>query len=104
VNVIFTESAINEIAKIAADVNSTVENIGARRLHTVIERLMENISFNCGRLSTAALREEMAKRQALGAAYVPSEGAMSIVEIDGPLVKEKVGDLLLKSDLSQFIL
>tara|TARA_Y100000590_G_scaffold456750_1_gene607957 strand:+ start:9173 stop:10480 length:1308 start_codon:yes stop_codon:yes gene_type:complete len=41
----FTEEAIDEIASVAAEVNSTVENIGARRLHTVMERLLDELSF-----------------------------------------------------------
>eukprot|EP01100_Stratorugosa_tubuloviscum_P004972 TRINITY_DN2264_c2_g1_i1.p1 TRINITY_DN2264_c2_g1~~TRINITY_DN2264_c2_g1_i1.p1 ORF type:complete len:532 (-),score=213.72 TRINITY_DN2264_c2_g1_i1:32-1585(-) len=43
----FTPEAIQEIAKIAAEINSTTENIGARRLHFVIEKLTEEMSFNC---------------------------------------------------------
>jgi len=42
----FTDEAIREIAKIAAEVNKMIENIGARRLHTVIERIVEDLSFN----------------------------------------------------------
>ena len=41
----FTDEAVEEIASLAAEVNSAVENIGARRLHTVMERLLEEISF-----------------------------------------------------------
>ena len=42
----FTEEAINQLAKLAAEINGTVENIGARRLHTVLEKLLEEISFS----------------------------------------------------------
>jgi len=42
----FTDEAIREVARVAFEVNSTVENIGARRLHTVIERIMDEISFD----------------------------------------------------------
>jgi len=42
----FTDEAIREIAKIAYEVNQTIENIGARRLHTVIEKVLEDVSFN----------------------------------------------------------
>ena len=45
----FTKTAIAEIAKISADVNASVENIGARRLHTVMERLLDDISFTASR-------------------------------------------------------
>ena len=41
----FTEDGINTIANIATEVNSSVENIGARRLHTIIERVLDEISF-----------------------------------------------------------
>ena len=41
----FTEDAIEEIAKIAEEVNEKTENIGARRLHTILERIMEDYSF-----------------------------------------------------------
>jgi ATP-dependent HslUV protease ATP-binding subunit HslU len=56
-NLRFEDSAIREIARIAREVNATVENIGARRLHTVIERIMDDISFDApdksGALPTA---------------------------------------------------
>jgi ATP-dependent HslUV protease ATP-binding subunit HslU len=44
----FEDDATKEIARMAAQVNRTVENIGARRLHTVMERIMEEISFDAG--------------------------------------------------------
>ncbi|QID33375.1 ATP-dependent protease ATPase subunit HslU [Pampinifervens florentissimum] len=47
----FTEDALEEIARIAEDANSRTENIGARRLHTVMEKLLEDISFNAPELS-----------------------------------------------------
>ena len=42
----FTDDGINMLAKISAEVNSSVENIGARRLHTIIEKVLDDISFN----------------------------------------------------------
>jgi ATP-dependent HslUV protease ATP-binding subunit HslU len=48
INLKFTDEAINKIAEISEDINSTSEDIGARRLHTVMERLLEDISFNAG--------------------------------------------------------
>ena len=42
----FTEDAIHEISRVAAEVNASIDNIGARRLHTVLERIVEEISFN----------------------------------------------------------
>jgi len=76
----FTDKAVAEIARIAAEVNETVENIGARRLHTVVEKIIEDTSFNCDRLTGKD------------------------VVIDENYVKEHLGDMLLKTDLSKFIL
>ena len=76
----FTGEAIEEIARLSADINSGVENIGARRLHTVMERLLEEISF------TATDR-----------------GGETIV-IDAEMVRERVGELLKNADLTKFIL
>ena len=76
----FTEDAIEEIARLSADINSGVENIGAWRLHTVMERLLEEISF------TATDR-----------------GGETIV-IDAGMVRERVGELLKNADLTKFIL
>ena len=49
----FTDEAIEEIAGIAEDMNATSEDIGARRLHTVMENLLEDVSFNAGGDTTA---------------------------------------------------
>ena len=76
----FTEDAINEIARIAAEVNGTVENIGARRLHTVMERLLEEISFT----ATDRAGEE--------------------IKIDAAYVRRTVAGLAKNADLSKFIL
>lgn len=80
VNLDFTDDAIAEIAKVAADVNRSVENIGARRLQTVLERLLDDISF------TAADR------------------AGEAITINAGAVRETVGDLAKDADLSKFIL
>ncbi len=80
VTLTFTDDAIDEIASVAADVNATVENIGARRLHTVMERLLDEISF--------------------AATDSPGES----VTIDAAYVREHVSDLAKDSDLSKFIL
>jgi len=77
----FAEEAIDEIASLAVDINTTVENIGARRLHTVLERLLEEISF---------------------AACDMSEG--STVTIDREYVRTHVSALAKNADLSKFIL
>merc|ERR1711865_250792 len=76
----FTDEAIREIARLAAEINETVENIGARRLHTVIERIVEDISFDAPELSGTK------------------------VEIDVNNVKEHVTDMLQSGDLSKYIL
>ncbi len=76
----FTDGAIDELARLSAEINASVENIGARRLHTVLERLLEDISF------TATDR-----------------GGETIV-IDADLVRERVGKLSSNADLSKFIL
>lgn len=77
---LFDEDAIRELAKLATDVNQHVENIGARRLHTVIEKLLEEISF------TASDKQE------------------ETVTITVDYVRKTVGDLVKNADLSQFIL
>jgi len=76
----FTDESVRELARLAAEINSNVENIGARRLHTVMEKLLEEISF------TAADR------------------AGEKIVIDGALVRERVGTLAKDGDLSKFIL
>jgi ATP-dependent HslUV protease ATP-binding subunit HslU len=76
----FTEEAIGALADLAAEINRGVENIGARRLHTVLERLLEEISYSA------------------------TDRAGSTVTIDAALVKERVGDLAKNADLSKFIL
>ena len=76
----FSEDGIDTIANLASDVNSKVENIGARRLHTIIERVLDDISF------TATDR-----------------GGEKIV-IDSAYVKKNLGELVKDMDLSKFIL
>jgi ATP-dependent HslUV protease ATP-binding subunit HslU len=76
----FTPEAIETLADLAAEINRGVENIGARRLHTVLERLLEEISFSA------------------------TDRAGSTVVIDAALVKERVGELAKNADLSKFIL
>jgi len=76
----FAPDGIKAIAKLASDVNGTVENIGARRLHTVLERLLDDISFSA-----------------------PDRSGQNL-EITEAYVLEKVGDLAGNADLSRFIL
>ena len=77
----FDEAAIDELALLAEEINAAVENIGARRLHTILERLLEEISF------TASDRPNG-----------------TLVEIDRAYVREQVGALAQNADLSKFIL
>ena len=76
----FTKNGIAEIAKISAEVNASVENIGARRLHTVMERLLDDISFKA------------------------TDKSGETVKIDKAYVQEHVGKLAANQDLSKFIL
>jgi len=76
----FTEDAINEIADLSAEINSSVENIGARRLQTVMEKLVEEISFTA------------------------SERSGESLTIDASYVQDKVSALAKDSDLRKFIL
>jgi ATP-dependent HslUV protease ATP-binding subunit HslU len=76
----FTDAAIDEIARLSAEINSSVENIGARRLHTVLERLLEEISFDA------------------------SDKAGTDIVIDADDVRDRVGALAKNADLSKFIL
>jgi ATP-dependent HslUV protease ATP-binding subunit HslU len=76
----FTPDGVDEIANLAAEVNRGVENIGARRLHTILERLLEEISF--------AATDQPGTRLTIDAGYV----------------RGKVGDLAKNADLSKFIL
>lgn len=76
----FTDDAIDEIARISANVNETVENIGARRLHTVLEKLLDDISFTA------------------------TDRAGETFKVDANYVREQVEDLSKDSDLSKFIL
>src|SRR3984893_18532559 len=77
----FRPEAIDEIALLAEQINSTIENIGARRLHTILERLLEEVSFT--------------------ASDKPSGTA---IMIDEDYVRERVGELAKNADLSRFIL
>lgn len=76
----FTDDAVAELARIAAEVNAQMENIGARRLHTIMERLLDELSFD------APDREE--KTQTIDAAYV----------------RGKLDDVVKNEDLSRYIL
>lgn len=76
----FSEDAIAAIASVAAEVNATVENIGARRLQTIMERVLDEISFTA------------------------PDRTGEDVQIDGEFVRKNVGELAKNADLSRFIL
>ena len=76
----FEESGLREMARLATDVNAKAEDIGARRLHTIIERVLEELSFTA-----------------------PDRSGERVV-IDGPFVLERVGEVAADEDLSAYIL
>jgi ATP-dependent HslUV protease ATP-binding subunit HslU len=80
VDLAITDDAIEEIARIAEEVNERMENIGARRLHTVMERLLDEISFDAS---------DLAGRK---------------IVVDGKTVREKLQDIASDEDLSRYIL
>ena len=80
VNVTFTEDGIRALAAIAAEVNRAVENIGARRLYTVLERVFEELSF-----------------------AAPDRAGQAVV-VDAAYVEESIGDLSRSADLSRYVL
>jgi len=76
----FTEDAISKLADMTAEMNRSTENIGARRLHTLLEKLLEEISFS------------------------GSELTEKIQRIDSNYVEEKLGGLIEDKDLRQYVL
>ena len=78
--IIFKDEAIERMSNLAAEVNSTMENIGARRLHTIMEMLLEDISFNASDMNEKA------------------------IEIDRTYVDERLKDIVQDQDLSRYIL
>ncbi len=81
VNITFTDDAVREIARIATQVNDEVENIGARRLHTILTTLLEEILFD-----------------------VPDDIRAENLEIDAAQVRERLHAIVTNRDLSQYIL
>jgi ATP-dependent HslUV protease ATP-binding subunit HslU len=80
VDLAFADDAVDELARIAATVNARTENIGARRLHTVLERLLEQISFDAPEMHGKAVR------------------------IDAAYVHDRLNEVLANEDLSRYIL
>lgn len=81
VEITFNDDSIMEIAKIAAEVNENVENIGARRLHTILSNLLEDLLFE-----------------------IPDKNKKKKIEIDKELVLKKLGAIVKDRDLSRYIL
>ncbi|KAF8820763.1 putative ATP-dependent hsl protease ATP-binding subunit hslU, partial [Cardiosporidium cionae] len=77
----FTKDAIHEVAKVSWEVNSTIENIGARRLHTVLERVLQDINFQA-----------------------PNMDKGNHVIVDAEFVRTNISEFLNKTDLSKYIL
>jgi ATP-dependent HslUV protease ATP-binding subunit HslU len=80
VNLEFTNDGIDTLAKISAEVNSSVENIGARRLHTIIEKVLDDISFNA------------------------TDRSGETITVNKKYVQDNLGNLIKDTDLSKFIL
>lgn len=78
----FTADAIEKIAEISEDVNSTSEDIGARRLHTVMERLLEDISYNAGGNDYPVIQ----------------------VEVNAKYVEEHLENIIKNRDLKKYVL
>ena len=76
----FSEDGIDTIANIATEVNATIENIGARRLHTIIEKILDEISFTA------------------------TDRSGEKIIIDKAYVEKNIGELVKDTDLSKFIL
>ncbi|MFS0553041.1 ATP-dependent protease ATPase subunit HslU [Brevibacillus sp. 179-C9.3 HS] len=80
VQVDFTPEAIQELARLAAEVNQSTDNIGARRLHTILEKLLEDLSFEAPEIH------------------------LEVVQITPDYVRQKLGNIVGNKDLSQYIL
>ena len=81
IEIVFTDDAVNELARIAAEVNAQVENIGARRLHTIMSSLFDELLF-----------------------AVPDDINSGKITIDKQYVEKQLDDLVKDKDLSHYIL
>ena len=90
IDLVFTKEAVEYIANIAAKVNKTVDNIGARRLHTVLERIVEELSFSAPERSSK---------------FVADGGSGQLeVKVDVEDIDKAIGSMLKQEDLSRFVL
>jgi ATP-dependent HslUV protease ATP-binding subunit HslU len=112
----FTREAIQEMAQFAFRVNETTENIGARRLHTILERVLDEISFQAPDLMKASRSEAteegvVAQIAASGAASplpvierTTDAGAEKVIVVDPEYVRQQVASIVKDQDLSRYIL
>jgi ATP-dependent HslUV protease ATP-binding subunit HslU len=101
VDLSFTDGAIRAVARIAAEVNTAVDNIGARRLHSILERLLEDVSFSAP--DTVAAAAQAAGASASGGGG-PAPALRASVVVDEAMVQDRLAALLEKQDLSRFVL
>ena len=80
VTLTFSDDGVDAIAEISAEINASVENIGARRLHTVMERILDGLSYSA------------------------SEKSGESLEVDRAYVEKEIGDLARNVDLSRYVL
>ncbi|MGI9553584.1 MAG: HslU--HslV peptidase ATPase subunit, partial [Thermodesulfobacteriota bacterium] len=80
IDLVFQTDGIAEIAEVATQVNDSTENIGARRLHTILEKLLDEVSFNAPDMTNQA------------------------ITIDSEYVTDKIADIVQDRDLSRYIL
>ena len=80
IKLVFDDEGINKIAELATEINQNIENIGARRLHTIMEKLLEDISFSASDIGPAD------------------------ININTEYVEKNLGELIKSQDLSKFIL
>ena len=113
----FTKEAIQEMAQFAFRVNETTENIGARRLHTILERVLDEISFQAPDLMKASRAEAteegvVAQIAASGTQASPlpvierttDAGAEKVIVVDPEYVRQQVASIVKDQDLSRYIL
>ena len=114
----FAEDALREMAEFAFRVNESTENIGARRLHTIMERVLEDVSFLApdvarkapDEAAAAALAEAIKAESATPLPYQeraaadPEKPAEKVFSIDSAYVRQMVADVVKSQDLSRYIL
>ena len=105
----FEDDAVREIARMAFQLNKTIENIGARRLHTVLERIMETISFEAAELENGSVRQkDPSYTLVLYGIYIMTNlhlcSTLQKVVVNKAIVEARLKDVTMKSDISRYIL